>query len=382
MGGHVIKHLTGCDGVRGIIAYDLREEQLRTVRNRYQVQATSRLSDILTDPEVRLVFVTASNDAHKALTVQSLEAGKAVLCEKPMATSLSDAAEMVEVAERRRVFLQIGFELRYSKLYVKVKEWIDAGLLGRVTNTDCCYVASEFWGRASWRCKKASGGMFGEKLSHYVDLPRWWIGSEVTDVFSVCSPNIVPYFEVRDNYHATYRFRNGAVSHLGFLMGPAATCAEDPLMKDPNKWDFGKLKNDGHELRYRIVGTKGAAETDAFNQTIKRWEFGANEHGFTSTLVETLTWSAHEQYAYTHNTLDQAMDIVSRVARGAPPMTAARDSYETMKLCFAAEESADRGELVSLQSLENCAETKQTPFPADDRARTKETLSAQSFRST
>jgi len=43
--------------------------------------------------------------------------------------------------------------------------------------------------------------MFGEKLSHYVDLPRWWVGSPVTEVHSVCAPNLVPYYEVRDNYY-------------------------------------------------------------------------------------------------------------------------------------------------------------------------------------
>ena len=96
------------------------------------------------------------------------------MCEKPMATTLDDAREMVEFSEKTKAFLQIGFELRYSKLYTKIKEWIQAGFLGDVINTQCTYISCEFIGKESWRIKKAaSGGMFGEKLSHYVDLPRW-----------------------------------------------------------------------------------------------------------------------------------------------------------------------------------------------------------------
>ena len=110
---------------------------------------------------------TAANSAHKELTLQALTAGKAVLCEKPMAVTLGDGREMVETAERLGAFLQIGFEARYSLLYTRVKEWIEAGLLGQVVNTHCYYICSEFHHKGSWRNKlKSTGGnMFGEKLT-------------------------------------------------------------------------------------------------------------------------------------------------------------------------------------------------------------------------
>nr|WP_281426393.1 Gfo/Idh/MocA family oxidoreductase [Paenibacillus agaridevorans] len=266
---------------------------------------------MLLDPAIKLVFITAANAAHKPLTLKALAAGKAVMCEKPMATTLEDAWSMVEAAERYKGFLQIGFELQ----------------------------------KASWRNKKdICGFMFGEKLSHYVDLPRWWIGSEVSEVYSVCSPNITPYSEVRDNYHTTYRFSNGAVSHLTYISGPAATFKGDPLQNV-----LSQQLGDGHALRYLIVGTKGAIETDVFARTVKRWEFKDLPEGSTSTLVESLTWSPEEDHSYFHNTCEQTHDIVRRVAQGLPPKTLPRDSYETMRLCFLAEESADSGKVISLK---------------------------------
>ncbi|OGV68752.1 MAG: hypothetical protein A3K19_11895 [Lentisphaerae bacterium RIFOXYB12_FULL_65_16] len=349
MGGTVIEHLRECDRVTEIVAQDIREARVSELRSKYGVRATSNLREILDDPQVPLVFITSSNDAHRDLTLQSIEAGKAVMCEKPMANSLADARTMVEAAERRKAFLQIGFELRYSKLYTQVKDWVDAGLLGQVVNTHCTYICSEFHHKGSWRNKLATGGsMFGEKLSHYVDLPRWWVGADVpvVDVFSACSPNVIPYYEVRDNYHTTYRFANGAVGHLTFMMAVGATFRGDPLQDV-----IGQQRGDGHALQFMIEGTKGAAFADVFDRRLKRWAFGDSPTCMTSSWVENRTWDTPEDHIYFHNTLDQTHDIVRRVAEGLPPKTSARDAYETMRLCFAADLSADSGRQVLMAEV-------------------------------
>jgi predicted dehydrogenase len=253
---------------------------------------------------------------------------------------------MVEAAERRNGFLQIGFEARYSKLYTRIKEWIDAGLLGRVVNTHCYYTSS-CWAKRLWRVKKdACGNMFGEKLSHYVDLPRWWVGASVEEVSSYCAPNTVPYLEVRDNYHTSYRFAGGAVSHLTFMMGPPSTFRGDPL-QDILSQQIG----DGHYLRFLVAGASGSAETDVFARTIKRWEYADGPEYMESNLVETVQWEPAEDQAYYHNTRDQTHDIVRRVMEGLPPATSPRDSLETMRLFFAAERSADLGRPVRLDEM-------------------------------
>ena len=347
MGEHVIQHLGESPLVSGIQVFDRHPERMQRLRQQYGVEPSESLDDVLQNPDVKLVFITASNDTHKDLTVAALNAGKAVMCEKPMATTLGDAEAMVEAVEKTNGFLQIGFELRYSHLYAAVKDWIDKDLLGPVLNTQCFYGTSA-WGRHdTWRARTAkSGGMFAEKLSHYVDLPRWWIGSEVEEVYAVCAPNVIPYYEVHDNFHCTYRFRNGAVSQISFMMGPAATFHGDPLQNA-----VSQQAGDGHVLRYMIYGEKGAAETDVFPRTIKRWEFGENDYGQTSNWVQTETWSPEQDFAYFHNTHDQALDIVRRVAAGEPPKTSARDALETMRLCFAAEISATERRPVRMDEL-------------------------------
>jgi predicted dehydrogenase len=342
-----INVLKQCPQVGSIIAVDVREQRVREVTTELGVEATTDLRQVLDDPRVELVFISSSNDAHRELALASLEAGKAVLCEKPMANTLEDARAMVEAAEQRGVYFEIGFELRHSKLYMKVKEWIDQGLLGQIVNTHCFYVSSAYWEKGSWRVRtNTCGSMFGEKLSHYVDLPRWWIGDEVMQVYAVCAPNAVPYYEIHDNYHATYGFRNGATSHLTFMMAPGATFRGDPLQNVVDQ-----QLGDGHELRYFVQGTHGAAEACIFTRTIRRWRFNNMDTEFASDVVEELTWPAQEDHAYYHNTTDQTKEVVRRVSEGLPPVTPARDAYETTRLCFAAEASAGSGRLVSLDEF-------------------------------
>ena len=345
MGEYISRKLKKSLYVDEIICQDVREERVKELQEK-GYNATSDLDKILDDPQIPLVFVTSSNDAHKMLTISALNKGKAVMCEKPMANTLADAEAMVAAAEKNNGWLQIGFELRYSHLYVQIKEWIEAGLLGDVINVSCNYIASARK-KDSWRNKKESCGcLFGEKLSHYVDLPRWWINDKVEEVFTVCAPNAIPYYETRDNYHATYKFSNGAVSHITFMMSPASHFDGDPLQ---NVLD--QQEGDGHELRFIISGTKGAAETDVFRRAVKRWEYKDDVECMKSVLVEQHTWDAENDNRYFHNTADQACDIVRRVAEGLAPKTPASDALETMELCFAAEQSADLNKVIKLSDF-------------------------------
>ncbi|MBI4244402.1 MAG: Gfo/Idh/MocA family oxidoreductase, partial [Planctomycetes bacterium] len=292
-------------------------------------------------------YIAAVNEAHCELTVRFLRAGKAVMCEKPMGISLDEARKMLMAERETGSFLQIGFELRYSELYKRVKNWIEAGLIGQPLNSHCQYYCSEFHKKGSWR-SESRGTLIGEKLSHYLDLPRWWIGDEVTEVFSMHAPNFITYFNHPDNHQISCKFANGAVSTLNFIMGIAETDGGDPLQDV-----LVKQADDGHALKYIIYGTKGAIETDIFRRRIRRWEFTDGPKQLESKLVETITFTKNEDSEWFHNTYGQNQAIARLVAEGKKPENPASDSYETMKLCFAAEISEKEGRIVNLSELES-----------------------------
>ena len=89
--------------------------------------------------------------------------------------------------------------------------------------------------------------------------------------------------------------------------------------------------------------------------SLKRWKFTEKAGKFINKLVETITWDKTEDDFWFHNTYDQSHDVIRRVSEGLPPSTSARDAYETMRLCFAAEQSADEKRAVQLdETLDFC----------------------------
>src|ERR1700759_1645860 len=105
MGEHVIRHLGDSPLLRDITVFDRHPERMASLKERHGVKTSGSLEQVLDDPDIRLVFITASNNAHKDLTVAALEAGKAVMCEKPMATTLADAESMGGTAGRNKGLL-------------------------------------------------------------------------------------------------------------------------------------------------------------------------------------------------------------------------------------------------------------------------------------
>jgi len=331
--------------VRNIYGYEPDPARAAQRGEELGIQATSNLDSLLNNPEIKLVTIAAINPVHSELTIKALRAGKAVMGEKPMAETIEDAREMIQVEKETGSFLQIGFELHYSKIYMTAKNWIDQGLIGTVVNSQCRYYCSEFHSKNTWR-SNSSGTLIGEKLSHYLDLQRWFTGSPVEEVFSMAAPNVVGYFNHPDNHQISMRFENGAISNLNFAMYIAESDHQDPLLEM-----LEKQSDDGHYLQYHIFGTKGAIETDVFRRRIRRWEFTDSPERLVSKIAETITYPKSEDMEWIHNTHGQNIRIAELVANGLPPETPAADSFETMRVGFAAEVSEREHRIVKISDM-------------------------------
>ncbi len=190
--------------------------------------------------------------------------------------------------------------------------------------------------------------MIGEKLSHYLDVKRRYVGDEVEDVYSIHAPKVVEYFNHPDNHQINLRFFNGAVSTLVFNMFLPESDGSDPLLDV-----MEKQSDDGHYLQLHIFGTKGGIETDVFRRRIRRWEFTDGEKGLESKIVESIKFPKEEDLFWFHNVHEQNIRISELVAKGLPPENTIGDSYETMKVCFAAEVSEKEGRIVRLDEFFN-----------------------------
>ncbi len=345
MGGTHVEAARESEYINRIVGYEPDAGRAKKRGDELGIDAVSDLQIILDDPSIKLAFIASVNEAHCEQAIECMRAGKAVLCEKPMGISLAEAQKMMEVQRETDAFFQVGFELRYSKLYMLAKEWIDAGMIGKPLSTDCTYFCSEFHGKNSWR-SKSKGTLIGEKLSHYLDLPRWFVGDEVESVYSMHAPNFVPYFSHSDNHHISYRFRDGAVSTLNFVMGIAETDRGDPLLDL-----LDKQADDGHSLKYMICGLSGAIELDVFKRRIRRWKFSEGENRLESKIVETISFEKSEDQKWFHNTHGQNLRVAQLVAEGRKPDVPASDAYESMKLVFAAEQSEKERQIILMSDL-------------------------------
>lgn len=306
------------------------------------------LPEILNDPSVRFISIAASNEAHLPLAEAALRAGKAVLCEKPMGNTLEEASKLLRTAEETKGFFQVGFELHYSKMYQQVKQWIDSGIIGDVVNVQCRYYCCEFHRRNSWRSKNTGSFLIGEKLSHYLDLQRWFFGpkQKPESVYSLSAPKVVSYFNHRDNHQIMTKYDGGGVATLNFIMYIAESYHADPLREI-----LDKQSDDGHFLQYHICGTKGAVETDVFKRRLRRFEFTDEPAGLENKIVETLSFPKEEDQIYFHNVYGQNLRVIELVAKGLPPEVPAKDAYATMQLCFAAERSEDTGRIIKMEEM-------------------------------
>jgi 1,5-anhydro-D-fructose reductase (1,5-anhydro-D-mannitol-forming) len=186
--------------------------------------AYSRLGDLLGDSRVDGVFVCSPNALHAEHVVQAAAAGKHVLCEKPMATTLADAVRMVHACRRAGVTLGVAFNLRQHPGHVRARELVAAGTLGRVVLAQAQW-AFGVRGRDGapprtpltqwWDTPELIGGastMMGTGV-HSVDLLRFVLGAEVDEVAAVTDGQTVAR-PLEQLACLTLRFDSGALGQV------------------------------------------------------------------------------------------------------------------------------------------------------------------------
>jgi predicted dehydrogenase len=155
--------------------------------------------ELLAIDEVSLVVVSTPPSLHHPITLAALEAGKHVICEKPMAMNVAQAKEMAECAASHPGQLAIiDHELRFNPTWRRMKELVDGGYLGDFYHVNVL-ISSGFRHSAQrqwnwWSEKSAGGGLLGALGSHTIDALHWIFG----DIEDVCSQVATMVPERRD----------------------------------------------------------------------------------------------------------------------------------------------------------------------------------------
>jgi len=166
------------EGLRLIAAADVHPEAARAAADRFGLEACESPEALLERDDLDIVHIATPPFTHKDIVTAGLRAGKHVLCEKPLATDLDDAREMVNVARETGRVLAVNLIMRYNPLCETVKHIIDQRLLGEPLHGFFENYAKDeplppdhwFWQRDK------SGGIFIEHGVHFFDLFAWWLG--------------------------------------------------------------------------------------------------------------------------------------------------------------------------------------------------------------
>ena len=172
---------------------------------------TTDWSAVMASPNVDVVDVCTPNDLHAAPVLAAIAAGKDVICEKPLARNLAEAAAMADAARARGVRTLCGFAYRFLPAVLTMREMIANGDLGEIHGFRLAYLQD--WGletHTGWKFDpaRAGSGAVGDLGSHLADLVRFLIGepAEVSARISSLSPGS----EIDDEFCALATLRSGA----------------------------------------------------------------------------------------------------------------------------------------------------------------------------
>jgi len=190
---------------------DVNEQLLGDVARKYGcARATTDLEELLSWADVQVVYVATPVYLHPQQAIAAAEAGKHILCEKPLAITAADCRRITDAAEANGVKLAVGYMMRFHSLHRRLAEMIKAGDLGQPvlarTNFTCWY--PEMPGAWRQNPERGGGGALLDLGTHCIDLLRMLLG----EVESVCAhaDTVTFSYPVDDIATLLLKFASGA----------------------------------------------------------------------------------------------------------------------------------------------------------------------------
>ncbi len=205
-------------------------DKAERIATQYGVPAGSIYSydnfdEIAHNPNIDAVYVALPNSMHAEYTIRAAKAGKHVLCEKPMCTSVADAEAMIGACKAANVKLMIAYRCHYEPIHLKAIQFIRDGRIGQVQA-----ISSSFGFNISpgeWRINKklAGGGPLYDVGIYSLNACRYLTGEEPAQIFAVASTidKDGRFNEVEENVAWTMRFPSGIVASCSTTYGSNMT---------------------------------------------------------------------------------------------------------------------------------------------------------------
>jgi len=302
---------------------------------------------MLADERVDVVHITTPNHLHHAQAKAALEAGKHVVCEKPLAMSSDESADLLETARRTGLVHAVNHNLRFYPLVQHLRGAIEAGELGKIRLVSGHYLQDWLMREAdwNWRVDRSLGGALravGDIGSHWMDMTQFLTGLRITSVMA----DLARFVETRDSREVRTEDAATILLHFeGGVHGSVVVSQVSPGRKN--------------QLAFEIDGAQSAAawssedpdelwigHGDRPNQVLARDPNLMNELGRAASFVP----GGHvEGYADTFRALFGAVYAAVAAGRPATNHPTFADGHDMMLVMDAVARSAGDGRWVHVE---------------------------------
>ncbi len=339
MAGHHYTQLSkGNTRVRIKGIYDINEERCEVAREK-GLYVYSGAEEIFADPEIDIVLVATTNDAHKDLCIRALRAGKHVLCEKPATITASDLEDVMAVAKETGKVFTIDQNRRVNKDFVLMRRTVESGVIGKPYVIETRVEGSRGMPEGWRRLKALGGGMMYDWGVHLIDQLMYMNTSKVVNVF--CKMYNILYDEVDDNFHLVMTFEDGLTAYVEI--------STNNFISHPRWYVLGTegtLQIDDWSCTGRVVKCK--TREDVWGAEIAMTKAGPSK---TMAKRDPSTVEIIELEAPTdvEDNLDPTYYQLVDAIEGAPLKITPAQALRVMKVMEAAFESARTGEAIKTE---------------------------------
>lgn len=304
-------------GVTVVGVCDAVPELVQKMAERTGAKAYASFDEMLEQSGCEAVSVTLPSHLHKPFSIKAAQAGKHVICEKPIALNLQDAAEMIRVCEENGVRLFVGHVVRFFPEYAQMKAKVAQGAIGRVGVVHAKRIGGHPGARRVWfKDDDKSGGVVLDLMVHDIDFLRWSLG-EVRSVYGL--RKVEGYV---DYASATLIFESGAVANVEAYWGyngPFTTAVE-------------------------IAGSGGLLRSDS-SKSISLHVRKAARDEKAGPFVEV-----PQSPGYQSPFEREIAHFVECIRDNKPSIVTAQDAYKALEIGLAIGESASTGKAVYLNA--------------------------------
>jgi len=296
-----------------------REQHLAELADRHNVE--KRYTDyrrLLADSSIDVISLTTNVDDHCDITVEALRAGKHVLVEKPMASTVADCDQMIEASKESGRLLMVGHICRFDPRVVMAKHAIDDGRLGNLLSMN-----------ARRNLSKAIGGIAGEHVSalfghgiHDADIMLWFNRAKPVSIYA------------QENHPSSAKYPDCGWAMARFANGAVGVIEEVWYLPETTRFDI--------DARMEVIGTEGALYVNC-------GEAGLEIHDANRiSLPDTVYWP--RLFGERSGALQSELAYFADCARTGqtPDRCPPEESRDVVEMMAAATESAQTGNVIRL----------------------------------